>query len=70
MKKHRKNNKITPKTAGHQVDNTANQTLLEAQNDFNYFTSQIIEEFKTSNQENVPLEMLQQAAYTFIHSNE
>ena len=70
MKEHRKNNKITSKTAGYQVANTANQALLEAQNDFKYFTSQIIEEFKTSNQENIPPEMVQQVAYTFSYSNE
>ena len=70
MKEHRKSNKITSKTAGHQVANTTNQALLEAQNDFKDFTSQIIEEFKTSNQENVPPEMLQQAAYTSSYSNE
>lgn len=70
IKECRKCNKITSKTTGYQVANTANQALLEAQNDFKYFTSQIIEEFKTSNKETVPPEMMQQEVYTSIYSNE
>ena len=70
VKEYKKNNKTTSKTAGYQVANTANQALIDAQNDFKDFTSQIIEEFKTSNQENEPPQMTQQAAYTSSYSNE
>ena len=70
MKEYKKNNKTTSKTAGCQVSNTANQALIDAQNEFKDFTSQIIEEFKTSNQENELPQMTQQAAYTSSYSNE
>ena len=57
VKEYKKNNKTTSKTAGYHVANTANQELIDVQNEFKNFTSQIIEEFKTSNQENEPLQM-------------
>ena len=70
VKEYKKNNKTTSKTAGYHVANTANQTLIDAQNEFKDFTSQIIEEYKISNQENEPPCMTQQAAYTSSYSNE
>ena len=70
MKEHWKNNKTTYNTTGHQVANTANQARIGAQNEFKDFTSQIIEEFKMSNQENKPPQMTQQVAYTSSYSNE
>ena len=64
MKEFRENNKITSKTAAHQVANNASQALLESKNDFKNVTSQIIEEFKDFDQENTPPETFHRAQCT------
>ena len=49
VKEYKKHNKTTSKTTGYHIANIANQVLIDAQNEFKDFISQIIEEFKTSN---------------------